>query len=108
MYAIQSYGPPGLKEPLDMRIDPARNWLMAVEPKSNSEHAFRLLGLSWSRGDKNQIEDQTIALVKQQHDDGGWSELPGAASDAYATGMTLYALREGEESPRRTLFTRRG
>jgi hypothetical protein len=93
--AMQSYGPAGLKEPFDLRVDRARNWLVAVEPKTNSENAFRLLGLAWSRADKDPIQAQTAALVKQQHDDGGWSELAEAASDAYATAMTLYALREG-------------
>lgn len=93
--ALQSYGPPGLKESLDRRIDRARKWLLAADPKDNSEHVFRLIGLAWSGGDKSQIQAQTISLVKQQHDDGGWSELPELASDAYATAMTLYALREG-------------
>jgi hypothetical protein len=93
--AMQLYGPQGLKESFDRRIDRARNWLIAAEPKSNSDHVFRLLGLAWSRGDKGQIQAQADSLVKQQHPDGGWSELPEAASDAYATAMTLYALREG-------------
>lgn len=95
VHAMQHYGPPGLNEPFNLRIDRARNWLVAVEPKANSEHVFRLLGLAWSRGDKSQIQAQTASLVKQQRDDGGWSELPEAASDAYSTAMTLYAMREG-------------
>jgi hypothetical protein len=95
VHAMQSYGPPGLKEPFNRRIDRARKWLIAVEPKSNSEHVFRLVGLAWAAADKNQIQAQTISLVKQQHDDGGWSELPEVASDPYATAMTLYAMREG-------------
>jgi hypothetical protein len=93
--AMRLYGPPGLKEPFQSRIERARKWLMAAEPKSNSEHGFRLLGLAWSGSDKSQIQAQAVSLVKQQHEDGGWSEIPEAASDAYATAMTLYALREG-------------
>jgi hypothetical protein len=95
VFAMKSYGPPGLKEPLHRRIDRARTWLIAAEPELNSEHVFRLLGLAWSGADKNRIEAQTMSLRKQQHDDGGWSELPEMASDAYATAMTLYAMREG-------------
>jgi Prenyltransferase and squalene oxidase repeat len=95
VHAMKSYGPPGLKEPLNQRIDRARKWLTAIELKANSEQVFRLLGLAWSGGDKNQIQAQTNSLAKQQHDDGGWSELPEMAGDAYATAMTLYALREG-------------
>jgi hypothetical protein len=93
--AMHAYGPAGLKEAFDRRVDRARTWLVAVQPKTNSEHAFRLLGLAWSRAEKEPIQSQAAALVKQQHDDGGWSELPEVASDAYATATTLYALREG-------------
>ena len=95
VHAMQSYGPPGLKEAFNLRVDRARKWLTAVEPKSNSETVFRLLGLAWSHGDKSQIQAQTASLVKQQREDGGWQELPEMASDAYATAMTLYAMREG-------------
>jgi hypothetical protein len=95
VFAMKSYGPPGLKEPFAHRIDRARTWLIAAEPELNSEHVFRLLGLAWSDADKDQIDAQTMSLMKQQHDDGGWSELPEMASDAYATAMTLYAMREG-------------
>jgi hypothetical protein len=34
--------------------------------------------------------------VKQQRDDGGWAQLPEMSSDAYATGLTLFALYNSE------------
>ena len=34
------------------------------------------------------------ALIAQQHDDGGWSQIPTLASDAYATGQALTALAQ--------------
>lgn len=93
--AMQLYGPPGLKEKIDGRIDRARAWLVAAEPAVNAEHAFRLLGLTWAGADRPQIVRQTARLVEQQRDDGGWAQLPDLASDAYATGLTLYALQNG-------------
>jgi squalene cyclase len=33
-------------------------------------------------------------LIGQQRPDGGWAQNPNLASDAYATGETLWALRE--------------
>jgi hypothetical protein len=40
---------------------------------------------------KSAVED----LVRNQRADGGWAQLPGLESDAYATGQALYALRIG-------------
>jgi len=34
------------------------------------------------------------SLVRQQRDDGGWSQLSSLQSDAYATGQALFALHE--------------
>jgi hypothetical protein len=34
-------------------------------------------------------------LLVQQHADGGWPQLPGSKSDAYATGQAVFALRVG-------------
>src|SRR5262249_23082071 len=92
---MQLYGPPGLKSQFDQRVARAREWLLAAEPASNSEHAFRLLGLAWIRAEKALIAGEVDALRRQQRDDGGWAQLPELDSDAYATGLTLYALHNG-------------
>jgi Prenyltransferase and squalene oxidase repeat len=93
--ALQTYGPPGLKESLAARIERAGKWIASAEPKGNAEHAFRLLGLGWTGGQADAIRSQASSLLKMQHEDGGWPELPELASDAYATAMALYALRVG-------------
>ena len=90
--SLQLYGPPGKKPEFDGRIASAHEWLIAAQPASNAEHAFRLLGLRWAGAGQKLIEEQTTTLVKQQRDDGGWAQLPEMTSDAYATGLTLYAL----------------
>jgi hypothetical protein len=89
---LELYGPPGQKVQFDRRIARARDWLIAAEPASNAEHAFRLLGLHWAGAEQKLIKEQTATLFKQQRDDGGWAQLPEMTSDAYATGLTLYTL----------------
>ena len=41
------------------------------------------------------LQPMARALIATQHEDGGWSQLAGLNSDAYATGEALYALRVG-------------
>jgi Prenyltransferase and squalene oxidase repeat len=93
--AMQLYGPPGLKSPFDERSERASQWLLATEPSSNHDQAFRLLGLHWAGADKKWIEAQADALLKTQRAEGGWSQHPTMESDAFATGLTLYALHVG-------------
>jgi ankyrin repeat protein len=90
--ALTQYGPPGLKEPLAERIDRARKWLLAAQPLSNAEHAYRLLGLVWADADQEQIAGQVASLQKSQRAGGGWSQVETLESDAFATGLALYAL----------------
>jgi hypothetical protein len=37
---------------------------------------------------------RTRELIEAQRPDGGWAQTPYLASDAYATGQVVYALRE--------------
>ena len=56
------------------------------------DRAFQLLGLGWSKASQAAIRQAGLALVAEQRADGGWSQLPTMASDAYATGQALVAL----------------
>ena len=47
-------------------------------------------------------------LIRQQRADGGWGQLAGLDSDAYATGQSLYALMEGSTIPAGDPALRRG
>lgn len=53
-----------------------------------------LLGLSWAGTDAQKVRTVAEALIAEQRADGGWAGNPNLASDAYATGEALYALRE--------------
>ena len=53
---------------------------------------MQLLGLGWADADVNIIRKTALALLAEQRPDGGWAQIPGVESDAYATGQAMVAL----------------
>jgi hypothetical protein len=91
--ALNHYAPASLNEEVNRRIEKAKAWMMVEKPETNEEKVFQLLGLGWAKGDPAFIQQQAKALLAAQREDGGWSQLDGLPTDAYATGQSLYALR---------------
>jgi hypothetical protein len=75
------------------KIAKAKEWLMSAPAKSSDDLAFRLLGLKWAGSSAAERKAAIADVLAAQLPDGGWSQVPGAKSDAYATGQALYALR---------------
>ncbi|MFP6874353.1 MAG: prenyltransferase/squalene oxidase repeat-containing protein [Verrucomicrobiales bacterium] len=73
----------------------ARSWLFTSKPHSQEDFNGRFKALLSLGGSPRQINVARQALLKRQRDDGGWSQLPDMASDAYATGQTLHTLVAG-------------
>ena len=94
MRALQKFAPRPLGAEYATAIDRAREWLTGAPAKSTEERAFRLLGLSWAHAPVDVLKRAAVDLVATQQRDGGWAQLDTMASDAYATGEALVALRE--------------
>jgi ankyrin repeat protein len=91
--ALQVYGPEARAAEFRQRVERARAWLERATPKSTEEHAMKLMGLTWSKGNPDEIERVARLLLSQQREDGGWAQIPTLSSDAYATGQALTALK---------------
>ncbi len=106
--SLQHYAPPGLHNEASERVARATRWLANARASANAEKAFRLLGLAWGGAAETHLSQATQVLLDEQSSDGGWSQLPALEPDAYATGLTLYALHEAGGLPVDTAAYRRG
>jgi hypothetical protein len=94
--ALQKYGWPARQAEFDARIARAKGHLLSADPKTGYESAERLLGLTWAGATPAQLAAAAKPLLKMQRTDGGWAQTPYLASDAYATGLALFALLESK------------
>jgi hypothetical protein len=68
-------------------------WLKKVEPSDSTQAAaLRLLVKVWDGTSAKDLAPDIDRFMRIQNEDGGWGQLPGRASDPYATGQALYVL----------------
>ncbi|HVW85442.1 MAG TPA: hypothetical protein VHB50_12215, partial [Bryobacteraceae bacterium] len=91
---IQIYSPPARKPDVEARLDRLRDWLLEAKPATNDDFAMRMLGLRWTGATPKSVSSAAQALLARQRSDGGWAQNSNLASDAYATGQSLWALHE--------------
>jgi len=91
---LQLYGPVGRKAEVQQRIQRAARWLATATPKTAEDLNMQLLGLKWAGAVRRDTNASVRRLVQQEREDGGWAQTADLASDAYATGQTLYTLHE--------------
>jgi hypothetical protein len=92
--ALQIYGTNS-----EERVGRAAEWLRHATPKTNEDRVMQLLGLGWANAASDENRARAQALISEQRPDGGWAQLPGLETDAYATGQALVALHWGARVP---------
>jgi ankyrin repeat protein len=97
--ALRTYGPPGRGAEMRDRVARGVAWLRNEKPRSTEDHAFRLFGLSWGGVDPATLRSDAQSLARLQRTDGGWGQRPEMPSDAYATGLVIFALRATNALP---------
>ena len=105
---IKHYGIPARRQELETRMQRARMWLSKARAETNEERVHQLLGLAWAGEKPGLLKKLAEKLIRQQRADGGWGQLAGLDSDAYATGQSLYALMESEKISANDSAMRRG
>lgn len=93
--SLRAYGPKESAQEIDERIAKAKAWMLREPARTSEDRASRLLGLLWAGAPISDRSASVSEIVKDQQADGGWAQMPGMASDAYATGQALYALSKG-------------
>ncbi|MBL8210841.1 MAG: ankyrin repeat domain-containing protein [Bryobacterales bacterium] len=102
--ALRTYASPVQQSEHQARIARARSWLLEAKPVLTQERSYQLLGLAWAKAERGAMEKAAAGLKQMQRADGGWSQLVNLPSDAYATGMALWALAEGGLSTKDAAF----
>jgi ankyrin repeat protein len=93
--ALQVYAPRARRNEYEQAIERAREWLKQAPAATTQDRAFQLLGLRWAGEDRETLRRNAARdLLREQRTDGGWGVLPSLASDAFATGQALVALKE--------------
>ncbi len=96
---LKAFAPQGRSAEMADCVGRARAWLAHAQPAEMVDRSSRLLGLASSGASTDMIAQAARELSRQQHADGGWSQLPTLPSDAHATGQALFALHEAAGMP---------
>lgn len=91
---LHAFGPPEQRERIEARVAKAREWLLKTPARDTEDRVFRLWGLKEAGAGAEAVRSAADELLAKQRPDGGWAQTPDMASDAYATGSALVALRQ--------------
>jgi ankyrin repeat protein len=94
MRALKTYGTPGRVNEMKQRIERGKQWLLHAETVILEDMDMRLVGVAAAGASATELRKLAEPILAQQRSDGGWAQREGFPSDAYATGMTLWALTE--------------
>lgn len=90
--ALQLYTPAGRKAEMQARIKRAAEWLKTAKAQTTEEQVMQLMGLSWAGVPFRDLKSVASAVLDAQQEDGGWAQMDGRETDAYATGEAMIAL----------------
>jgi ankyrin repeat protein len=90
--ALKTYGTPGRAIEMKERIERAKQWLLRATPVTTEDFNMRLTGVAAAGASASELRKLAEPILARQRPDGGFAQRDTFDSDAYATGMTLWAL----------------
>jgi len=90
---LSAYPLPGRSKEIAEALRKAQQWVIAADSRSAEERAMRLMGLVWTKAPRDRVTAAVRQIREQQEPGGGWSQFGRTAPDAYATGLSLFALQ---------------
>jgi hypothetical protein len=91
---LKQFSPPELRGRADSRIGQVKAWALKTLAQSNEDRVFRLWLLNATGASDPNLRQAARELWQSQRTDGGWAQLAGMESDAYATATALVALHQ--------------
>ncbi len=105
---LNRYGNAKQRPAIVTRVLAVKQWMESANARDTEDEVFRMRLAHELNLPSDKLDRFVRRLLSEQGDDGGWPQRPGMASDAYATGSVLVALRETGGLSNRDLSWRRG
>ena len=91
---LKTFGTAAQRGRIDERFAQVRAWLLKTKPEDTEDRVSRLRALRVADGKEEDIKAAAKQLLDTQRADGGWAQMAGLESDAYATATALVALHQ--------------
>jgi len=91
---LKTFGTAEQRERIDRRFEQVRAWLLKTPAQDTEDRVFRLRALRVAGASDAELWKAAQELLDTQRPDGGWEQLAGMATDAYATSTALVALHQ--------------
>lgn len=106
IYGLQKYADASQRTEAGAAVVKATKWLDEAKLDSQEDKCSRLWSLSLLGVADDRIAKAREVVLAAQREDGGWAQLDGMESDAYATGQTLWILHETGFAAREAAYQR--
>jgi ankyrin repeat protein len=103
---LNRYLPPAMGAEFETVLAQTRTRLRRDAVVTTDDAAMKLLALSYTGATEAELSAAIKSLESRQRADGGWGGNPSLTSDAYSTGLSIYALAEAKRGARSPSYRR--